>query len=86
MNCKAYTYAGPGGGSFPAVRDVGLVGVVGVSEQRAGGLRSAAGRAWFSQLDASLVFGAVVRRCGLTALRVSHPRRRVLTHCEGNGR
>ena len=76
------THTRAGGGAFPAVGDVGLVGVVGVAQQGAGGRSSAAPRgAGFTQLDASFLLHAVLRRGGLTPLRMSRPRRIVLTDC-----
>ncbi len=76
------SHARAGGGAFPAVRDVGLVGVVGVAQQGARGRSPATARgARFTQLDSTFLLGAVVRRGGLTPLRMSHPRRDVLTDC-----
>lgn len=68
-----------GGGAFPSVGDVGLVGVVGVAQQGAGGGRTAAPwGAGFTELDSAFLFG-IVLRCGcLTPLGMSHPRGDVL--------
>lgn len=74
------THARAGGGTFPAVGDVGLVGVVGVAQQRAGGWSPAAPRgAGFTELDSTFFLAAVLRCGGLTPLRMSHPWRDVLT-------
>lgn len=76
------THAGAGGDTFPAVWDVGLVGVVGVAQQRAGGRGASAPRgAGLTELHAAFFLGAVVRRGGLTPLGVSHSWRSVLTNC-----
>lgn len=76
------THAGAGGDTFPAVWDVGLVGVVGVAQQRAGGRGASAPRgAGLTELHAAFFLGAVVRRRGLTPLGVSHSWRSVLTNC-----
>lgn len=78
----AVTHARAGGHAFPAVWDIGLVGVVGVAQQRAGGRRAAATRgAGFTELDATVFLCAVVRRGGLAPLWLSHSWRDVLTHC-----
>lgn len=63
-----------GGGAFPAVGDVGLVGVVGVAQQGAGGWSAAASwGAGFTELDSTFLFRAVLC-CGcLTPLGMSHP-------------
>lgn len=74
------THTWAGGGAFPAVGDVGLVGVVGVAQQRAGGWSPAAARGGgFTQLDSTFLLGAVLGRGGLTPLWMRHPRRDVLT-------
>lgn len=75
-----WTHARAGGGAFPAVGDVGLVGVVGVAQQRAGGWSPAAARGGgFTQLDSTFLLGAVLGRGGLTPLWMRHPWRDVLT-------
>lgn len=63
-----------GGGAFPAVGDVSLVGVVGVAQQGAGGWSTAGPwGAGFTELDSTFLFRAVLR-CGcLTPLWMSHP-------------
>lgn len=69
------------GGSFPAVRDVSLVGVVGVAHQRAGGWCPAGSwDARFTELDSTFLFHAVLRSSCLTPLWMSHPWREVLTN------
>lgn len=74
------THAGAGGGAFPAVRNVSLVGVVGVAQQRAGGRGATAPRgAGFTELDSTFLLRAVLRCGGLTPLWMGHPRRDVLT-------
>lgn len=76
------THAWAGGGAFPAVGDVGLVGVVGVAQQRAGGRSPAAPRgAGFTELDSTFLLHAVLRCSGLTPLWMGHPWRDVLTNC-----
>lgn len=79
------THTGTSGGAFPAIGDVGLVGVVGVAQERAGGRGAAAAPrgARFTQLDSALVLGAAVRRGGLTPLGVGRPGSCVLAHCVG---
>lgn len=73
------THARAGGGAFPAVRDVGLVWVVGVAQQGTGGWSPAAPRGGgFTELD-TFFLCAVLRCGGLTPLWMSHPRRDVLT-------
>lgn len=68
------TYARAGGGAFPAVRDVGLIGVVGVAQQRAGGWSATTPRGTgFTELDSTFLFHAVVRCGRLTPLWMSHP-------------
>lgn len=74
------THARAGGGTFPAVGDVGLVGVVGVAQQRARRWSPAAPRgAGFTELDSTFFLAAVLRCGGLTPLWMSHPWRDVLT-------
>lgn len=83
----AGTHARAGGDTFPAVWDVGLVGVVGVAQQRAGGRSASAPRgAGFTELDSAFFLGAVVCRRGLTPLWVSHSWRGVLTSCTNTPR
>lgn len=75
------THSLAGGGAFPAVGDVGLVWVVGIPQQGAGGWCAAAPRgAGLAELDSTFLFGAVLRCGGLTPLWMSHPWRGVLTH------
>lgn len=81
------THTRAGGGAFPAVRDVGLVGVVGVAQQRAGRWGPATPRgAGFAELDSTFFLGTVLRRSGLTPLWMSHPWRDVLTDYGGTDR
>lgn len=76
------THARASGGAFPAVRDVGLVGVVGVAQQRAGGGRAAApGGAGFTQLDSTFLLCVVLCCGGLTPLGMSHAWGGVLANC-----
>lgn len=76
------THARAGGHAFPAVWDIGLVGVVGVAQQGAGGRGAAAARgAGFTELDSAVFLYAAVRRGGLAPLWVGCSRSGVLTYC-----
>lgn len=73
------THARASGGAFPAVRYVGLVWVVGVAQQGAGGWSPTAPRGGgFTELDSTFFLCAVLCCGGLTPLWMSHPRRDVL--------
>lgn len=82
LGTGAGTHARASGDTFPAVWDVGLVGVVGVAQQRAGGRGTSAPRgAGLTELNAAFFLRAAVRRRGLAPLWVSHAWRDVLTNC-----
>lgn len=78
-----------GGAGFPAIGDVGLVGVVGVAQQRAGGRRGAPAPprgSRFAQLDPAVVVLPVVDGGRLAALGVGRAGARVLADWrEGKG-
>lgn len=80
MYITEVTHTRPSGGAFPAVWYVGLVGVVSIAQQRAGGRSPAASNSvGFTELDSTFFLCAVVCCGGLTPLWMSHPRRDVLT-------